>query len=158
MARTNLDSTDTDHPHDSAEIAKLCKGHELKKHGSPPFFRGQCSPSICLANYILNRCKVDAATGCWNWTLATSKFGHGRVKIDRKLYLPHRVVAVGAALINDYAIQGDTDYVLHRCDNPKCCNPNHLFVGTKSDNMQDCASKGRTQMQKKRNPLAPANT
>lgn len=126
-----------------------CRGHQLRKHGAPPPLQlTACAANVCLANYVLNRCRVDLETGCWNWTLATSHFGHGRVKLEGKLLLPHRVVAVGVGIVSSYQIETRQDYVLHRCDNPKCCNPAHLFAGSKSDNMKDCAAKGRLYMQK----------
>lgn len=96
-----------------------------------------------LANYALNRCQV-ASNGCWEWTKSVSKFGHGRMRFAGKLLLPHRLVAVAAGIVTQYeVVNRDTDYVLHHCDNPKCCNPEHLFAGSKSDNAKDCMAKGR---------------
>lgn len=75
---------------------------------------------------------------CWVWTGATSNRGYGSVGGDQgKTVGSHRVAW---ELTN-----GPTDlYVLHRCDNPPCCNPAHLFLGTHADNMADMSAKGRT--------------
>jgi hypothetical protein len=75
---------------------------------------------------------------CWVWTGATQHPGYGRTKIGRKSHLSHRVVF--------QAIHGTVPAELdicHTCDNPPCCNPDHLFLGTRSENMVDCKNKGR---------------
>ncbi len=74
---------------------------------------------------------------CWNWTASGLKTGYGRVRINDRAFLSHRVAW---ALV--YGDPGDF-HVLHRCDNPKCCNPAHLFLGTHQENMMDKHSKGR---------------
>lgn len=104
-----------------------------------------CPPKTAdhAVNTLLRNCRV-AASGCWEWRGAASKKGYGRVKISGKLYLPHRVMAVYAGILDDAA---DTTQrrvcVLHECDNPRCCNPEHLKVGTMSQNMKDCVARGR---------------
>jgi hypothetical protein len=106
----------------------------------------------CDLDQVLGRCIV-AESGCWEWQGAKSKRGYGRVKIDRRLVSPHRVTAWAMGLVESLSDPKRTACVLHRCDNPKCVNPAHLFVGTLVDNMQDCSRKGRIANQK--NPWKP---
>lgn len=75
---------------------------------------------------------------CWIWTGPIGDDGYGKVKIAQKTLRSHRV---SYALIN-----GDFDQslmVCHRCDVPLCINPEHLFLGTNSDNQIDSRSKKR---------------
>ncbi len=98
---------------------------------------------------ILRRCERPGAYYCWTWKGASTKRGYGRVKFKGKLYLPHRVIAVHAGIVNRLADPKRKSLVLHHCDNPKCCNPRHLFAGTLSSNMVDCAAKGRLGAQRR---------
>lgn len=85
----------------------------------------------------LARATRDSATGCLVWQGAMSE-GYGAMKVGGRVVRAHRVsyaLHVGPIL--------DGLFVLHRCDNPLCVNPEHLFLGTNTDNMRDCAAKGR---------------
>ncbi|MFA6325045.1 MAG: HNH endonuclease [Candidatus Paceibacterota bacterium] len=82
--------------------------------------------------------KVDKTKTCWNWLGSKSSKGYGRFKIKGKLYSPHRI---SYELINGPIPKGM--FICHKCDNPACVNPGHLFLGTQSDNMKDCFKKGR---------------
>lgn len=79
---------------------------------------------------------------CWVWTGHTCKGGYGHLGIGKKQVLTHRFSWV---LHNGSIPAGDN--VLHRCDNPPCCNPNHLWLGSSLDNNQDRAAKGRNREQ-----------
>lgn len=84
--------------------------------------------------------KVNKKSSCWNWTGATTrakKKGYGRVQVDGKLILSHRL----SWEIQNGPIPKDL-LVLHRCDNSLCVNPAHLFLGDPEDNMKDCIAKG----------------
>ena len=78
--------------------------------------------------------------GCWIWTGALNAAGYGRVYWEKTRHnIAHRVayqIALGAI--------PKGMFVLHRCDNPRCVNPDHLFLGTHQDNMKDMRAKGRS--------------
>ena len=82
--------------------------------------------------------KVDKSGNCWVWTAHHNPDGYGRFRIGDKFYSAHRVAwekengPIPAGMC-----------VLHRCDNPPCVRVSHLFLGTNSDNVQDCLQKGR---------------
>jgi hypothetical protein len=76
-------------------------------------------------------------SGCLEWQRFREKRGYGRVRVVEKEQLAHRI----AWIIVHGPIQDDL-CVLHRCDNPACCEVSHLFLGTRTDNNLDRDAKG----------------
>lgn len=82
---------------------------------------------------------VEDPDGCWVWTGYVNPKGYGQIGLSgRKLGLTHRV-----AYSLHYGVDPGSLLVCHRCDNPPCCNPAHLFLGTAGDNTRDMIAKGR---------------
>lgn len=81
---------------------------------------------------------------CWEWKAARLKSGYGVFMMPGNLTLrAHRIVS----FLVDGPISEDL-HVCHKCDNPSCCNPDHLFRGTRFDNLRDCGKRGRTCLQR----------
>lgn len=76
--------------------------------------------------------------GCWEWTGVIQNEGYGRFWLKPKMITAHRF----SYELHHGAIKCGA-LVLHRCDNPKCVRPDHLFLGTPADNMQDMLKKDR---------------
>lgn len=78
---------------------------------------------------------------CWEWQAATHRHGYGAFGVggrDGKMARAHRI----SYKLHKGPIP-DGCYVLHHCDNPPCVNPDHLYVGTQTDNMQDAVERDR---------------
>ena len=84
---------------------------------------------------------VGGPGDCWEWKGAKKPKGYGNVRVNKAYLLAHRV-----AWIVSHGQIGEGLVVCHRCDNPSCCNPSHLFLGTIRDNTQDMIAKGRSKM------------
>jgi len=89
-------------------------------------------------NLFWARVDKEPDSDCWNWNGKITRDGYGCVKIFGVFRGAHRV-----AYEIEYQDAADGLCVMHTCDNPKCCNPAHLFKGTHTDNMQDMIEKGR---------------
>lgn len=126
---------------EGCESKSRCKGfcnihYQRWIRGIP--FEGNKRPT--LIERIMSKVVVQD-DGCWIWTGAVSgpkRHKYGAINIRGKVSRVHRVMfehATGTTV--------GQKFVLHKCDVPRCVNPDHLFVGTHTDNMRDMIAKGR---------------
>jgi hypothetical protein len=141
-------------PHDPDRLCNPLGGVPLP--GSRRESRARVIPPMTKHELgrLWNRIDVRGEDECWPWTGGAGASGHGRFLLnDGYLYSPYRLVChlyVGS-------LNGGDGYhgkvVMHLCDNPCCCNPKHLRVGSQKENAKDMAAKGRgSRVTKKRTP------
>jgi hypothetical protein len=88
--------------------------------------------------YFWSLVDKNGPSGCWIWKGCSLKRGYGQVRFNGIKQSAHRMswILVKGAIL-------DGLWVLHKCDNPPCVNPEHLFLGTHEENVKDCVAKGR---------------
>ena len=107
------------------------------------------SPSMNSDEVVRFWTHVNKSDGCWEWTGCIlpwpnterkQRFGYGQFRLTKRriTVLAHRY-----SYVLTYGPIPPGLQVCHKCDNPKCVRPDHLFVGTASDNKQDSMNKGR---------------
>ena len=139
-------------PFDHKErICPYCKTPFIPKQRNKIFDTNSCSASHWAGHTpphlwkqkrlaeITAQIAPPDSNGCWNWQGNISPVqGYGRISWQGKLITIHRWM--WKQVIGDIP---NGLCVLHQCDNPRCCCPSHLFLGTKTDNAKDRDAKGR---------------
>jgi len=95
--------------------------------------------------------RVKKSRGCWEWQGACNSTGYGNVAWAGKVYTAHRVAAWLSGMVQDPAAPKNrkgSGFIMHKCDNRKCCNPKHFAVGSYSANQQDAYNKKRKEQPK----------
>lgn len=92
-----------------------------------------------LIERLLEKIEINKVTDCWEFQGGRNNLGYGMIRDDKKMRTAHRV---------SYEEHSQTKIpkhliVMHSCDNPCCVNPQHLSLGTRSDNTRDMINKGR---------------
>ncbi len=121
------------------------KWRAKNKKNKPPKKQG-CKENRNYAtaeNIIKDNIKADSKTGCWEWQRSRNVAGYGVTMYNGKKWMAHRLSAHLLMDVNKKTHFMDGDICCHKCDNPGCCNPEHLFIGSHSDNMRDMHNKRR---------------
>lgn len=112
----------------------------LRRAGEMPVIRPRRSLADRMERFTDRSAGDD---GCWGWIGCVTNQGYGQISADGKMRVAHRVAY---ELANGHIPQGAGYHgtcVCHSCDNPRCVNPAHLFLGSHHDNMMDMKHKDR---------------
>ena len=122
-----------------SSYCKICNKPFKRKNPNAQF----CSLACCFSKSPEERfwdkvIKSDVPGECWKWTGSKNNCGYGTFGVNYKTITAHRF---SYALHNGQIPDGML--ICHKCDNPSCVNPSHLWLGTNADNTKDRESKGR---------------
>lgn len=107
-----------------------------RKYGDPLVVRQKQHHGLTLSERFWLYVKKN--DDCWQWLSYKDNNGYGRINYGGKPFLAHRL-----SYMLKFGDIPDGRVVCHRCDNPECTNPEHLFLGTQADNVTDMHNKGR---------------
>ena len=133
----------------SAKLQKQRKQYKIRQEKlANSEFIGNAGRPANTPDVLWSKVNQKGPDECWLWNGYKNEQGYGRTWINDKGYYAHRVI-FNLAFPNVIEISApkDTDktgFLLHKCDNPSCCNPSHLFIGSHWDNMADKVKKGRS--------------
>ena len=132
----------------AGEVAKLEQGLRkqeaqnrlqglLRKGGRWPSLSEEEAAELSVCRFFL-KFNLNHETNCWEWITSSRANPYGLLNVHKKQLKAH---VVSYALFIGPVPEGLC--VCHKCDNPPCVNPVHLFLGTQNDNVKDCWGKGR---------------
>lgn len=90
---------------------------------------------------------IDRSGGpdsCWEWQGLRGEGGYGLMSVGSRAHTTHRLVMY----LEAGRVLSSSEVVCHQCDNPPCCNPGHLSIGTQKENIRDMLNKGRGRWQR----------
>jgi len=94
---------------------------------------------------LLSYIQVQGSDDCWKWKMGKDAAGYGAFRSAFKTVKAHRMVATLCLSCVELTSE---QHVMHTCDNPACCNPQHLKIATHTENMRDMFSKKRRESAK----------
>jgi len=98
--------------------------------------RFKCPHGWTIAERIAHYSRRDPVSGCWIWQASTQRQGYGLACYRNRVWLAHRLAWTGA-----HGPIPAGKILCHRCDERRCVNPDHLFLGTWQVNMDDLKAK-----------------
>lgn len=91
---------------------------------------------------LWSKINVGSKDECWIWKGAKTTAGYGVLRVNYKPRYTHRLMW----MLHNKTNIPKKDCICHSCDNPPCCNPAHLFLGSQADNLKDARDKGKMEM------------
>lgn len=120
-------------------ISRLTETRRGAIKGQPRrFVYGHAKRKVAPELRFWDKVKIGQPDECWEWQASKYRNGYGVFNAPPITRLAHRF-----AYHTTYGLIPRGMVICHHCDNPACCNPAHLFLGTSHDNAQDCIVKGR---------------
>ena len=126
-----------------SEVFQIAQWHyDRNIEKSYKFFCSDFCKKVLLEDRFWEKVnKTNNINDCWNWTAGCrKKDGYGTLKYNKKFIDAHRLSWMVA---NNKFDLTSKDFICHKCDNKKCVNPNHLFLGNAKINAKDAYDKGR---------------